>query len=70
MLLLFPNRAPHRDIIKAAVQQPGHRLVHFEPRQCLTHRLKRPLHLGWLTDKIGRLTTKEPMIQQAAPSRR
>jgi len=31
MLLLLPNRAPDRHIIKATVQQPGHRLVLFEP---------------------------------------
>ncbi len=47
MLLLLPNRAPHRHIIKATVQQPGHRLVLFEPTQGLAHRRQRLLHFFW-----------------------
>ncbi len=47
MLLLLPNRAPHRHIIKATVQQPGHRLVLFEPTQGLAHRHQRLLRFFW-----------------------
>jgi hypothetical protein len=38
MLVLFPDRAPDGDIIKATVGDPGHRLLGFEWRDGLTHR--------------------------------
>ena len=37
MLQLFPDRAPHDHIIKATIQQPGHRLVLFKRRERLAH---------------------------------
>jgi hypothetical protein len=61
MLLLLPNRAPHRHIIQATLQQPGHRLVLLEPTQRLAHRRERLLHFLWLTHTIGRLAATEPM---------
>jgi hypothetical protein len=57
MLLLFPDRAPHRDIIKAAIQEPGHALLLFERSQRLADRLQRFLHGCWHRDILGRQTT-------------
>ncbi len=70
MILVLPNRAPHRDIVKATLENPGDVLALSQGRDGLAHGRERQLHFGWFTDKASFLTTEESMIEDAPPSRR
>ncbi len=70
MILVLPNRAPHRDIVKATIENPGNVLALSQWLDGLAHGRERQLHFGRFTDKAGFLTTEESMIEDAPPSRR
>ena len=46
MVLLLPNRAPHRDIVKATIENPGNMLALSQWLDGLTHGRERQLHFG------------------------
>jgi hypothetical protein len=68
MLVLFPHRSPDGHVIKAAVRNPGNRLVRFVRGERFTHRLDRLLDFRWLTYEPWGLTAKEAMIQDPSSS--
>src|SRR6266700_287179 len=70
MVLVLPNRAPHRDVVKATIENPGNVLALSQWLDGLAHGRERQLHFGRFTDKAGFLVTSESMIEDAAPPRR
>ena len=70
MILVLPNRAPHRAIVKATIENPGHVLALSQWLDDLAHRRQRLLHFRRFTDKASFLVTSEAMREDAPPSRR
>src|SRR6266566_9709499 len=66
VFVLFPDCAPDRHIIKATVEQPAHRHMRLERRNCLTDAGERGLHLVRFRDKIWRSAAEQAMIQDTA----
>ncbi len=67
MILILPNRAPHGNIVKALVENPGDVHALSQWLDHLTHRRQRLLHFRRFTDTASFLTTKESMREDAAP---
>src|SRR5919205_4363285 len=65
MLILPPDRAPHRHIIKAAVQDPGGGPLGFERRDGCTHGRQGLLDFVGLAHEVRRLATEEVVIEHA-----
>jgi hypothetical protein len=63
MLLLFPNRAPNRHIVKATVEQPRDRHLVLERRNGLAYGRERALHFVWFADETGCLAADQAMVQ-------